>query len=124
MRARLKVTVPLLVVLAACGQEAADTPVETESTVGVTAEFEWLSQGTEAGHSKVVTTGDGKVIVESFTHWNNREYTVNSEMQLDADGSPVAQRITGTSPFGARLMSRSATQTVSPAGARRARTAA
>ena len=103
MRAGLKVTVPLLVVLGACGQEASDTPVETESTVGVTSDFEWLSQGTEAGHSTIVRTGDGKVIVESFVHWNNREYSVNSEMQLNADGLPVAQSITGISAFGAKI---------------------
>ena len=103
MRAGLKVTVPLLVVLGACGQEASDTPVETESTVGVTSDFEWLSQGTEAGHSTIVRTGDGKVMVESFVHWNNREYSVNSEMQLNADGLPVAQSITGISAFGAKI---------------------
>ena len=103
MRAGLKVTVPFLVVLGACGQEASDTPVETESTVGVTSDFEWLSQGTEAGHSTIVRTGDGKVMVESFVHWNNREYSVNSEMQLNADGLPVAQSITGISAFGAKI---------------------
>lgn len=104
MRMELKVTVPLLLLLSACGQETAETVVEPDSTVGVTAEFEWLSQGTEAGHSTVVSTGDGKVIVESFVHWNNREYTVNSELQLNADGLPVAQSITGISAFGAEIV--------------------
>ena len=84
-----------------CGQEATQT--ETEASVGVTSEFVWLSQGTPAGESTVVRTGDGKETVESFVHWNNREYTVSSELQLSADGIPVAQRITGTSPFGAGI---------------------
>jgi imidazolonepropionase-like amidohydrolase len=103
MRIAITVTFPLLMLLWGCGQESADTHAGTESPVGVTSEFEWVSQGTEAGESTVVRTGDGKVIVESFVHWNNREYTVNSELQLNADGIPVAQRITGISPFGAEI---------------------
>lgn len=103
MRNGIKVTVPLLVLLWGCGQEAVEEPAGAESAVGVTSEFEWVSQGTEAGKSTIVRTGDGKVIVESFVHWNNREYTVNSELQLDAEGTPVAQKITGISPFGATI---------------------
>ncbi len=89
--------------LVACGQEASGPAVDEQNTVGVTTEFEWLSQGTPAGESTIVRTGDGKVTVESFVHWNNREYTVNSELQLDASGTPVAQSITGISPFGASI---------------------
>lgn len=89
-----------LLQLGACGQEATETTEESVSNVGVTSEFEWMAQGTPAGESTVVRTGDGKVTVESFVHWNNREYTVNSELQLNADGMPIAQRITGISPFG------------------------
>ena len=88
-----------LVQLGACGQEAAKPAAEAVSNVGVTSEFEWMAQGTPAGESSVVRTGDGKVTVESFVHWNNREYTVNSELQLNAEGIPIAQRITGISPF-------------------------
>ena len=99
----IKVTVPLLVLLWGCGQEAVEEPAEADNAVGVTTEFDWVSQGTEAGKSTVVRTGDGKVIVESFVHWNNREYTVNSELQLNSDGLPVAQQITGISAFGAPI---------------------
>ena len=89
--------------LGACSKEAAESTDVVESSVGTTSEFVWLSQGTPAGESTVIRTGDGKETVESFVHWNNREYTVNSELQLDANGIPVAQRITGTSPFGAGI---------------------
>jgi len=89
--------------LGACSKEAAESTDVAESSVGTTSEFVWLSQGTPAGESTVIRTGDGKETVESFVHWNNREYTVNSELQLDEDGIPVAQMITGTSPFGAGI---------------------
>ena len=89
--------------LVACGQETAEQPEPVTADVGVTTEFEWVSQGTPAGQSTVVRTGDGKVTVESFVHWNNREYSVNSVTQLNADGYPVAQRITGISPFQAPI---------------------
>ena len=94
---------PLLALLWGCSQEPVDAPVEAENAVGETSEFEWVSQGTEAGKSTITRTGDGKVVVESFIHWNNREYTVNSELQLNPDGIPVAQRITGISPFQAPI---------------------
>jgi len=105
MRNALGVTIALFVVvqLGACSKEAAEPTATAESSVGVTSEFVWVSQGTPAGESTVVRTGDGKETVESFVHWNNREYTVNSELQLNADGIPVAQQITGTSPFGAGI---------------------
>jgi len=93
----------VLVQLGACGQESTETAEEAVSNIGVTSEFEWMAQGTPAGESTVVRTGDGKVTVESFIHWNNREYTVNAELQLDANGMPVAQRITGISPFRAPI---------------------
>ena len=89
--------------LGACSKEAPSPAADEPSTVGVTTEFEWLSQGTPAGESTVVRTGDGKVTVTSFVHWNNREYTVNSELQLNTDGIPVAQTINGVSPFGAPI---------------------
>ncbi len=89
--------------LAGCGQETADETSIAEASVGKISEYEWYSEGTPAGQSTVIRTGDGKITTESFTHWNNREYTVSSEMQLDADGLVVAQKITGTSPFGAPI---------------------
>ena len=47
--------------------------------------------------------GDGRVTTEAFVHWNNREYRLQSELQLDADGMVTSQRITGVSPFGATV---------------------
>lgn len=103
MRLATIMMAPLLALLWGCSQEPVDAPVEAENAVGETAEFEWISQGTEAGTSTITRTGDGKVVVKSFIHWNNREYTVNSELQLNPDGIPVAQRITGISPFQAPI---------------------
>ena len=86
-----------------CSKEAEQTVGAADSSVGVTREFEWFSEGTPAVASTVVRTGDGRITVKSFLHWNNREYTVNSELQLDKDGRILAQRITGISPFGAPI---------------------
>jgi len=96
----------IAMLLVACSIAACSKEPATESApvnVGQTMEYEWYSQGTPAGQSTVVRTGDGKISTESFAHWNNREYTVNSEMQLDSDGLVVAQKITGISPFGAPI---------------------
>ena len=38
-----------------------------------------------------------------FVHWNNREWTVNSELQLDSDGLIVSQTVKGITPFGAPI---------------------
>jgi len=92
-----------VLLLVACGKGSPEQPVAAASEVGTTTEYEWLAEGTPAGQSTVVRTGDGRVTVESFVHWNNREYTVNSVTQLNADGIPVAQRITGISPFQAPI---------------------
>lgn len=107
---RSKVVLTLLIAcgMVACskepGAEAQKTEApKAEASVGKTSEYEWFSEGTPAGNSTVVRTGDGKITAESFVHWNNREYTVNSEMQLDANGVVVAQKITGISPFGAPI---------------------
>ena len=90
--------------LQACSQEApppagdpqaasaADTAVETTSV------YEWHARGYRAGETTIVRAGDGRVTTEAFVHWNNREYRLKSELQLDADGMVVAQKITGTSP--------------------------
>jgi len=89
--------------IVACSKEATTETASPETSVGETSEYEWFSEGTPAGQSTVVRTGDGKISTESFLHWNNREYTVNSEMQLDTNGIVVAQKITGTSAFGAPI---------------------
>lgn len=107
---RSKVTMALIIAcgMVACSKEPgaevrkAETP-KAEASVGMRSEYEWFSEGTPAGKSTVVRTGDGKITTESFVHWNNREYTVNSEMQLDANGLVVVQKITGISPFGAPI---------------------
>jgi len=69
---------------------------------GSTSQYAWYMEGvTPAGQSVVVQTGDGRITSESFIHWNNREYRLDSEIQLDSEGRVVAQRVTGTTPFGA-----------------------
>jgi hypothetical protein len=96
------------VFLHGCSRDASEqVGVETEpepESIGVTAKYDWYLQGsTPAGNSTLVRTGDGRVTNDTFVHWNNREYTVNSELQLDSDGMVVAQRITGISPFKAPI---------------------
>ena len=92
-----------LLLLGACGKEEAKQAPAAEQDIGVTTEFAWVSQGKEAGESTVVRTGDGRVTVKSFIHWNNREYSVDSELQLSPEGIPVFQRITGISAFQAPI---------------------
>jgi hypothetical protein len=75
-----------------------------ELPVGTTSKFKWyLERKVPAGQSTIVRTGDGRVTNESFLHWNNREYDVDSVLQLDADGFIVSQKIGGRSPFGAEI---------------------
>jgi hypothetical protein len=86
----------------ACGQEQAGEPATTTdaAAVGSTAKYDWYMQGTTpAGQTTITKNGDGKITNESFVHWNNREWTVNSELQLDEDGRIASQKITGISPF-------------------------
>jgi hypothetical protein len=108
VQSKVAMTLIIACAMVACSKEPVAGPrkVETpkaETSVGTTTEYEWFAEGTPAGNSIVVRTGDGKITTESFVHWNNREYTVNSEMQLDANGLVVAQKITGVSPFGAPI---------------------
>ena len=66
--------------------------------------FAWYMEGrTPAGHTAIVRHGDGRVTSESFIHWNNREWRVASELQLDEHGLPLTQRITGTTPYHAPI---------------------
>ena len=103
-------SVALLVflLLGGCGRKAADPDPDpaaagTSEPAGTVTEYEWISEGTEAGQHRVVRSGDGRISNDLFVHWNNREYTVKDELQLDANGLPSSQRITGTSPFGAPI---------------------
>ncbi len=95
-----------VLVMAGCGN-ASDNPAEAlpeTPGAGKTRTYNWYMEGdTPAGQSVIVHSGDGRITNESFVHWNNREYTVNSELQLDSEGHVVAQTITGTSPFGAKI---------------------
>lgn len=102
----LHLCMPAIAAVAAlgCTQESQDGKTATASAVGVTSKYSWYLEGTTpAGRSTIVRTGDGHVTNESFVHWNNREYTLNSELQLDNDGMVIAQTITGISPFGAPI---------------------
>jgi imidazolonepropionase-like amidohydrolase len=95
-----------MLMLAGCGQKAAEPDAATAgaaNSAGTSSEYEWLSEGTDAGQHRVVRSGDGRISTDLFVHWNNREYTVKDELQLDANGLPSSQRITGTSPFGAPI---------------------
>ncbi|HEX6259839.1 MAG TPA: hypothetical protein VFZ51_04230, partial [Woeseiaceae bacterium] len=94
------------ILLQACEKAAApatETPTTASAEVGTTRSYEWHMEDTPAGETVIVTTGDGRVTNDSFVHWNNREYDLNSELRLDADGMVIAQKITGTSPFGATI---------------------
>jgi imidazolonepropionase-like amidohydrolase len=98
-------------VSAGCGQESAE-PVAAAAepspaaapAATTTREYNWfLEKTTPAGTTHLQRSADNRITNESFLHWNNREYTLNSELQLDENGMVVAQRITGTGPFGAPI---------------------
>ena len=94
----------LSALLFACNREPVEETASAAPDVGTTAEYDWYMQGTTpAGKTTIVKTGDGRITNESFVHWNNREWSVNSELQLDEDGYIVSQRITGISPFKAPI---------------------
>ncbi len=104
----LAAVLALLLQLPACGGDEPDTstaePVTAPAPVGTEQKYEWyLESVTPAGESVVVRTGDGKITSESFVHWNNREYRLHGETQLNEDGVIVAQTLTGTSAFGAPI---------------------
>jgi hypothetical protein len=111
MTLRLTLTLPALlltVLLQACQPDSAAPPAgvtaESEPAAeSVTSVYDWHARGTPAGETTIVRAGDGRVTTEAYVHWNNREYRLHSELQLDADGMVTAQRITGVSPFGAPI---------------------
>ena len=89
---------------AACGNEAADGGAAAQQTVGKTMTYDWYMDGTTpAGRTSIERTGDGRVTNEAFVHWNNREWTVDSKLQLDESGMIISQQITGISPFQAPI---------------------
>ena len=109
---RVTLLFALLALVSACGQKtepgsAAEDGAAAEAdvpAVGKTSEYDWYMQyETPAGQTTLVRTGDGRVTNESFVHWNNREWDVNSEVQLDEQGRVVSQRVTGISPFKAPI---------------------
>jgi len=88
----------------ACSRDSHEVGLDDVDAVGTTAKYDWYLQSTTpAGNTTLVRTGDGRVTNDTFVHWNNREYTVKSELQLDSDGMVSAQRITGISPFKAPI---------------------
>ncbi|MDX1515329.1 MAG: amidohydrolase family protein [Woeseiaceae bacterium] len=90
--------------LAACGKDASEGDASAGAAVGEIRNYDWYLEGTTpAGRTTIVRSGDGRITNESFVHWNNREYTLDSVLQLDEDGYVVSQRLTGTSAFGATI---------------------
>ena len=90
--------------MSACSQDSHEGEHKATESVGTTTKYDWFLQGTTpAGNTTLTRTGDGRITNETFVHWNNREYTINSELQLDGDGMVSAQRITGISPFKAPI---------------------
>jgi hypothetical protein len=86
------------------GQNQGDDPAADTAAVGTTAKYDWYMQGTTpAGQTTIVKTGDGRITNESFVHWNNREWTVDAELQLDENGYIISQTVTGISPFKAPI---------------------
>jgi len=97
-----------LVLLPACDSNAPQPAGESKIPAAppeeiVTSVYDWHARGTPAGETTLTRAGDGRVATEAYVHWNNREYRLQSELQLDADGMVIAQTITGTSPFGAPI---------------------
>ena len=87
-------------VLQGCSSEHDAEDAATAAPVGTTTKYDWYMQGsTPAGSSTIVRTGDGKITNDTFVHWNNREYSLDSEVQLDSNGIVVSQRISGISAF-------------------------
>ncbi len=105
-RARMRIFLLFVIPLAAvgCNKEQSEEAMSEAAPVGKTATYDWYLQGsTPAGQTTIVRTGDGRITNASFVHWNNREWTVNSELQLDDNGLITTQKITGISPFQAPI---------------------
>jgi len=105
-RAQLRICLLFVISFAAlgCSQEQSEETKSEAAPVGMTAEYDWYMEGkTPAGQTTIVRTGDGRITNESFVHWNNREWSVNSELQLNDNGLIASQKITGISPFKAPI---------------------
>ena len=88
------------ILLTGCSKDEQSVSASKGEAVGTVARYDWyLSGDTPAGRTTLTSNGDGKITNESFVHWNNREWTVNSEVQLDENGRIAYQKITGVSPF-------------------------
>ncbi len=101
---------PLALMLAACGPgEETATPsvastAETSTATLTTQNYKWyLEKTTPGGQTTITRSSDDRITNESFLHWNNREYTLSSVLQLDENGLVIAQQISGTGPFGADI---------------------
>jgi imidazolonepropionase-like amidohydrolase len=94
------------IVAAGCSKES-DQPSQTATEPQlseVTRQFDWyMEKVTPAGRTTLTRSADDRVANESFVHWNNREYTLNSTLQLDENGLVIEQTISGISPFGAPI---------------------
>jgi imidazolonepropionase-like amidohydrolase len=97
------ITTALAIIVAGtpvCTQATEEVAAAAAPEAGTSVTFNWYLQGeTPAGHTVLVQDGDGTIRNETFVHWNNREYTVNSQVQLGQDGMILKQQITGISPF-------------------------
>jgi hypothetical protein len=98
----------LALMLHGCGREepeaAAGSDPAAAASPGETSHYRWYMEAhTPAGESTLVRSGDGRVTNETFVHWNNREYTIDSVLELDSEGNVLSHRITGISPFQAPI---------------------
>lgn len=86
-------------------QPVTDSSAATRNdSADITRQFDWyMEKTTPAGQTTLTRSADDRVANESFIHWNNREYTLNSTLQLDESGMVIEQTITGVSPFGAPI---------------------
>ena len=100
VHARLVFFAMSTLLFAACSKEESEKAASNDTTIGAVAKYDWYMAGsTPAGRTTITSNGDGKITNESFVHWNNREWTVNSELQLDENGRIASQKISGISPF-------------------------
>ena len=105
MKMRLALSWLLLVLGAAVACSKQGQPENPkQATTGLASEFDWYMEGTTpAGTTTLTRSGDGQIQNVSDLHWNNREYTLASELRLDDSGFVTYHRLSGESAFGARI---------------------